>query len=45
MKRKNGLPDPKGPLSTVLPSRVIAMANNEVEKVKRAGKKRGPYKR
>ena len=34
IKRKEGLPDPKGPpLSAAIPSQAIALANREVEKV------------
>ena len=43
-KRKDGLPDPKGSLSTCLSSQAIALANKEVEKVtseKGIGKQRG----
>ena len=32
-KPKDGLPDPKGSLSSILPSQAIALANKEVEKV------------
>ena len=44
-KPKDGLPDPSGPLSQSLPSRVIAAANSEVAKaIAVAGvKKRGEY--
>ena len=44
---KDGLPDPKGSLSTSLLSKAIALANKEVEKVitSEEGKKRGQYKR
>ena len=43
-KPKDGLPDPKGSLSSILPSQAIALANKEVEKViseKDDTKKRG----
>ena len=43
-KRKDGLPDPKGSLSTCLSSQAISLANKEVEKVtseKGIGKQRG----
>ena len=41
-----GLPDPKGSLSTTIPSATIASANREVQKAIRSGKKkRGPYKK
>ena len=44
---KDGLPDPKGPLSQSLPSRVIAAAYSEVAKVAKvnagASGKRGEY--
>ena len=44
-KPKDGLPDPKGPLSQSLPSRAIAAANSEVAKAiaGSSGKKRGEY--
>ena len=32
-KPKDGLPDPNGSLSSILPSQAIALANKEVEKV------------
>ena len=32
-KKKDGLPDPKGPLSQSLSSRAISAANSEVAKV------------
>ncbi len=38
----NGLPDPRGPLSELLPARAIEAANKEVEKSKQP-KKRGTY--
>ncbi len=46
-KPKDGLPDPKGSLSSSLPSKAIALANREVEKVttSETGKKRGQYER
>ena len=46
-KPKDGLPDPKGSLSSSLPSKAIALANKEVEKAttSETGKKRGQYKR
>ena len=45
-KQKDGLPDPKGSLSS-LSSKAIALANKEVEKAitSEKGKKRGQYKR
>lgn len=48
---KDGLPDPKGSLSAVVPSRAIARANQEVQQTladqsdKSGRKKRGPYKK
>ena len=44
-KPKDGLPDPKGPLSRSVSSRAIATANSEVEKVigGSADKRRGEY--
>ena len=33
IKRKDELPDPKGPLSAAIPSKKIALANREVEKM------------
>ena len=45
-KPKNGLPDPKGPLSRCLPMQAIALANSEVAKViSDSSKKRGQYKK
>jgi len=47
-KPKDGLPDPKGSLSSCLPSQAFALANKEVEKLaseKRIGKQRGQYRR
>ena len=51
-KPRDGLPDPKGPLSRAMDSRAIAQANKEVEKVLSSGsatnpngKRRGPYTR
>ena len=47
-KRKNGLSDPNGSLSTVIPSHAITLANIEVERViseeTQAVKKQGKYK-
>lgn len=49
LKRREGLPDPRGSLSNSLTSRAISRANAEVEaeleKRKASDKKRGPYKR
>ncbi len=50
LKQKDGLPDPRGPLSTSIQSRVIARANREVEAElveisKSKEKKRGAYRR
>ena len=46
---KDGLPDPKGSLSSPIPTRVIAEANWEVKQLlshhSANGGKRGPYKR
>lgn len=47
-KARDGLPDPKGSLSSNLSSRAIATANKEVEaalKARSKGKKRGPYQK
>ena len=47
-KPKDGLPDPKGSLSCILPSQAIAVANKEVEKImneKGGTKKCGQYGR
>ena len=44
-KPVDGLPDPKGSLSGVIPSAAIASANREVQKVMDSGKKRGPYEK
>ena len=47
-KPKDGLSDPKGSLSSILPSQAIALANKEVEKViseKGDTKKRGAQRR
>ena len=47
MKPIDGLPDPRGLLSTSIPAQAIAEANNGVEKATRnaAGGKRGLYKK
>ena len=44
-KPKDGLPDPKGSLSSSLSSKAIALANKEVERAitSEKGKKRGQY--
>ncbi len=44
-KPKDSLPDPKGSLSSRLPSQAIALAIKEVEKVtnSKKGNKRGQY--
>ena len=46
LKPANGLPDPKGSLSTTISPHIIAEMNKEVEKASRcvAGGKCGPYK-
>ena len=44
-KPKDGMPNPKGPLSLSIPSQVIALANREVVKATAENKKRGPYKK
>ena len=47
-KPVDGLPDPRGSLSSSMPSAAIASANREVEKVVEATKKEkksGPYKK
>ena len=43
LKPINGLPNPKSPLSSEIPSSVIAEANREVQEATK-NKKRGPYK-
>ena len=43
-KTKEGLPDPKGPLSTSIPSDAISLANQQVS-IATSGKKHGPYNR
>ena len=44
-KPQDGLPDPRGPLSTCIHPTAIAQANHEVQKTTGSkGKKRGPYK-
>ena len=49
LKQKDGLPDPRGQLSTTVSSGGIARANKEVAlelaAATQAGKKRGPYRR
>ena len=40
-KTKEGLPDPKGPLSTSIPSDAISLANQQVS-ITTSGKKHGP---
>ena len=43
-KPKDGLPNPKGPLSLSIPSQAIALANSEVAKATTdKSKKCGPY--
>jgi hypothetical protein len=46
-RSRDGLPDPRGILSSSLPSRAIAAANREVEAVlsTEKSKKRGPYQK
>jgi len=48
-KSKNGLPDPRGELSSVILPWQIALANKEVQAeltaAEKSGKKRGHYKR
>ena len=44
-KAKDGLPNLKGPLSQLIPSQAVALANIEVAKATRdKSKKHGPYK-
>ena len=43
-KRKDRLPDPKGPLSAAIPSQAIVLANREVEKVNSEEASRRPNK-
>ena len=48
MKPVGGLPDPRGSLSSAIPSQEIAAANKEVQKESESaasGAKRGPYKK
>ena len=47
MKPVGGLPDPRGSLSSSIPTQAIAEANKEVQKAVGTvdGGKRGPYKR
>ena len=45
-RRKEGVPDPEGPLSLSISSRAISLANREVQQELRRDKnpkKRGPY--
>lgn len=44
---RDGLPDPKGSLSSKIPSRTISLVNKHVKEAMDASstKKRGPYKR
>ena len=44
-KPKDGLTNPKGPLSLSIPLQVIALANCEVTKATDKSKKLGPYKK
>lgn len=44
LKPMNGVPDPKGPLSSSIPSYVIAEANTRVQEAEKSRKKRGPYR-
>ena len=45
-KQKDGLPEPRGELSTSVRPSAIARANKEVEEeMAAAGKTRGPYRR
>ena len=46
LKRKDGLPDPKGSLTSEVPTQAIVRANREVEaELVEQKKKRGPYRR
>ena len=47
LKPLNGLPDPRGSLSSSIPSTAIEEANTQVQKVTGGAKnrKRGPYKK
>ena len=46
LKQKDGLPDPKGSLTSEVPTRAIVRANQEVEaELVEQKKKRGPYRR
>ena len=45
-KSKDGLPDPRGELSSSVTSRAISRANIEVQaELEKEKKKRGPYRR
>ena len=44
LQPRNGLPDPRGSLSSSIPSQAIAAANREVEAIRTASSgKRAPY--
>ena len=45
--RKDGLPDPRGPLADEIPSGIIEQANQEIQKLttKESKGKCGPYKK
>ena len=46
LKPRDGLPDPRGSLSSSMPSQAIAQANREVQEAIQSDKgKRGPYKK
>ena len=48
LRNKDGLPDPRGSLSAVIPARMISIANEAVhEEIEASSSKkcRGPYKR
>ena len=44
LERKDGLPDPRGSLASVVASPAIAEANREVQAACSSKQKRGPYK-
>ena len=47
LKPRDGLPDPRGSLSSSMPSQAIAQANQEVQEAtpKEKGERRGYYKK
>ena len=45
LERKDGLPDPRGLLVSVVPLQAIAEVNREVQAARSSKQKRGPYQR